>query len=110
VTRPDLVLADLAAAAGGCKDRTAQVVKQLERPAEGCVLERVETLELDWEKPDGCRALALHLESGELGPVDSKRIVELLARACETGDEDACGNHATAADTFTPPARDAGAQ
>ncbi|HUS68307.1 MAG TPA: hypothetical protein VMZ28_27420 [Kofleriaceae bacterium] len=234
VTRRALVLAGLAAAAVGCKDRTAQVVEQLERPAGGCVLDRAETLELDWEKPDGCgaedaqcrdaclagdaasclarafsvqkltdreeestllflracerglaiactnyaaalwasstsepsqacaarlfeatcavkepfgcgmsgrmildaaegpdeiargrsvlergckeaggfacRALALHLESGELGPVDPKRIVELLARACETGDEDACGTHAKAADTFTPPAGDAGAK
>ena len=227
------MLAGLAAAAG-CKDRTSQVVEQLERPAEGCVLDRVATLELDWEEPDGCgaddvecrdaclagtaasclarafsvqkladreeestllflracerglaigctnyaaalwarstgeasqacaarlfeatcavkepfgcgmsgrmildaaeepgeiargrnvlergceeaggfacRALALHLETGRLGQATPQRIKELLARACETGDEDACGTHAKAADTFTPPAADAGAK
>ena len=48
-----------------------------------------------------CRALALHLESGKLGPADPKRVKELLARACDTGDEDAC-DHDKADETFTP--------
>jgi hypothetical protein len=47
-----------------------------------------------------CRVLAKHLESGRLGPYEPKAIPALLKRACDGGDVYACGNHATAAETF----------
>ena len=47
-----------------------------------------------------CRVLALELEKDRLGPYDPARIQALLALACEGGDEDACGDHASAAETF----------
>ncbi|HMF41468.1 MAG TPA: hypothetical protein VKQ32_12270 [Polyangia bacterium] len=47
-----------------------------------------------------CRALALELESGRLGPYKRPRIRKLLARACETGDEKSCGAPKSAAATF----------
>lgn len=47
-----------------------------------------------------CRALALHLEKGKLGPVDKGRIRALLKAACEGGDPDGCDEPATAAETF----------
>lgn len=46
-----------------------------------------------------CRALALELESGALGKPDKAAIRKALARACETGDDDACG-HVDAGSTF----------
>jgi len=47
-----------------------------------------------------CRMYALHLERGDLGDADPATIKALLRRACETGDDDACGDHATAGETF----------
>ena len=47
-----------------------------------------------------CRVLAKHLESGELGTYQPERIRDLLKRGCEGGDPDACGEPATAAETF----------
>jgi hypothetical protein len=47
-----------------------------------------------------CRVLAKHLESGKLGPYEPGLIRKLLARACADGDPDACGDPATAAETF----------
>lgn len=47
-----------------------------------------------------CRVLAKHLEAGNLGPYRPETIPVLLTRACATGDPDACGKHATAAETF----------
>ena len=47
-----------------------------------------------------CRVLAKHLESGKLGAYDPKLIRTLLTRACAGGDPDACGEPATAAETF----------
>lgn len=47
-----------------------------------------------------CRVLAKHLEAGTLGPHPPGRIQELLRLACDGGDSDACGDPATAAETF----------
>lgn len=47
-----------------------------------------------------CRVLAKHLESGRLGDYRPELIPALLARACAGGDPDACGQPATAAETF----------
>lgn len=47
-----------------------------------------------------CRVLAKHLESGKAGSYKPELIRTLLARACADGDPDACGEHATAAETF----------
>jgi hypothetical protein len=47
-----------------------------------------------------CRVLAKHLESGKIGAYDSKVIHTLLKRACAGGDGEACGEPATAAETF----------
>jgi TPR repeat protein len=47
-----------------------------------------------------CRVLARHLESGRLGDHPPEQVPSLLKRACATGDPDACGNHATAEETF----------
>ena len=47
-----------------------------------------------------CRVLAKHLESGRLGAYDPATIRTLLAQACVGGDPDACGEPATAAETF----------
>ena len=47
-----------------------------------------------------CRVLAMHLESGKLGEYEPQRIRSLLARACAAGDPDACGDPATASETF----------
>jgi hypothetical protein len=47
-----------------------------------------------------CRVLAKHLESGKLGAYPPGTIGELLAKACAGGDPDACGEPATAAETF----------
>jgi TPR repeat protein len=47
-----------------------------------------------------CRVLAKQLETGKLGPHKSEEIEKLLARACEGGDPDACGQPATAEGTF----------
>lgn len=47
-----------------------------------------------------CRVLARHLESGELGSYEPGQIPALLARACEGGDPDGCGEPRTAAETF----------
>ena len=49
-----------------------------------------------------CRVLALHLEKGDFGAVDPTRVASLLARACQTGDPDACGDPASADATFHP--------
>lgn len=47
-----------------------------------------------------CRVLAKHLESGKLGAHSPNAIHTLLARACAGGDPDACGEPATASQTF----------
>jgi TPR repeat protein len=47
-----------------------------------------------------CRVLAKHLESGKLGGYEPGGIRILLQRACAGGDPDACGDPATAAETF----------
>lgn len=47
-----------------------------------------------------CRFLAYYEETGIFGPVDRAHIKELLRQACEGGDEDACGDHATAKETL----------
>lgn len=47
-----------------------------------------------------CRVLARHLESGKLGAYPPGLIRSLLARACAAGDPDACGEPATASETF----------
>ncbi|HVK89025.1 MAG TPA: hypothetical protein VM513_33120 [Kofleriaceae bacterium] len=50
-----------------------------------------------------CRMYALHLENGDLGPHEPATVRALMLRACNTGDEDACG-HETADETFVPAA------
>jgi len=47
-----------------------------------------------------CRALALELETGRIGPTKRGLIPKLLARACKTGDRDGCGGPKSAAATF----------
>lgn len=47
-----------------------------------------------------CRVLAKHLESGKLGEYSPELIPRLLSRACDGGDPDACGEPATASETF----------
>lgn len=47
-----------------------------------------------------CRVLAKHLESGKLGEYPPGEIGKLLAQACAGGDPDACGEPATAGETF----------
>jgi hypothetical protein len=47
-----------------------------------------------------CRVLAKHLESGKLGQYPPGTIRSLLAQACAAGDPDACGEPATASETF----------
>ncbi|GEM_PF-5131728 len=47
-----------------------------------------------------CRVLARHLETGKLGAYKPEQIRALLTKACNGGDPDACGEHATAAETF----------
>ena len=47
-----------------------------------------------------CRVLAKHLEAGDFGSASAERTHALLARACDGGDPDACGNPPTAAGTF----------
>ena len=49
-----------------------------------------------------CRILAFGLEAGKLGDHRPERIQELLTLACQGHDDDACGAHATAAETFRP--------
>lgn len=47
-----------------------------------------------------CRMLASFIEKGTFAADETARIPALMARACSTGDEDACGDHATAEETF----------
>ena len=47
-----------------------------------------------------CRVLAKHLKSGNLGSYPPELIDTLLGRACDGGDPNACGEHATASETF----------
>jgi len=47
-----------------------------------------------------CRVLARHLEAGDFGTPQPERIPSLLRQACEGGDPAACGEHATASETF----------
>jgi hypothetical protein len=47
-----------------------------------------------------CRVLARHLESGKLGRYERGSIHVLLRKACADGDDDACGEPATASETF----------
>ena len=47
-----------------------------------------------------CRVLARHLETGKLGSYEPERIRALLRKACADGDPDACGEPATADETF----------
>jgi TPR repeat protein len=46
-----------------------------------------------------CRALAMELEGGKLGPYKPARIRKLLARACTTGDSDGCRRSKSASAT-----------
>jgi TPR repeat protein len=46
-----------------------------------------------------CRMYAHHLERGDLGDFDQATVHALMQRACDTGDEDACG-HDNATETF----------
>ena len=81
-------------AAGAPPKRTPAQLEQLRRGRE--VLER--SCEKLGRFP--CRALALELESGSLGPPDAATTRKLLERACATGDGDACGRPSTAGSTF----------
>ncbi len=47
-----------------------------------------------------CRFLARYIEKGVLGASQRGRIHELMDKACNGGDEDACGKHATVDETF----------
>lgn len=47
-----------------------------------------------------CRMYAYHLEHGDLGTAEPATIHALMQRACDTGDSDACGEHATVVETF----------
>lgn len=47
-----------------------------------------------------CRVLAKYLEDGKLGTFAPSQIGELLSRACDGGDKNACGAPATANETF----------
>jgi hypothetical protein len=47
-----------------------------------------------------CRMLAYYIEKGKFGPPDRSRIKALMTSACEGGDKDACGEHATVDETF----------
>jgi len=47
-----------------------------------------------------CRVLALETELGHFGPPDVATVQELFARACATGDSDACGPPPSAKSTF----------
>jgi hypothetical protein len=38
-----------------------------------------------------CRMFAYHLEKGHLGPYEPELVRILMVRACETGDDEACG-------------------
>lgn len=49
-----------------------------------------------------CRILALNLERGKLGPVPDGRIRELMQRACDGRDDQACGAHETVEGSFGP--------
>ncbi|MDX2092386.1 MAG: hypothetical protein SFX73_31270 [Kofleriaceae bacterium] len=51
-----------------------------------------------------CRMFALYLERGQLGDAQPATVRALLLRACESGDQKACG-HDTAAETFANPSR-----
>lgn len=39
-----------------------------------------------------CRMFAFHLDRGELGARDESLVRELMQRACDTGDDEACGH------------------
>ncbi len=47
-----------------------------------------------------CRMYAWHLELGDLGTADPATVHALMQRACDTGDTEACGDHATVGETF----------
>jgi TPR repeat protein len=47
-----------------------------------------------------CRFLAYYYELGDLGAYEPGMIKQLLARACSGGDEDACGEPATASEVM----------
>lgn len=50
-----------------------------------------------------CRMLAWYIEQGRFGPPDKTRVDDLMKRACDGGDSAACGDHATAEETFHGP-------
>jgi hypothetical protein len=52
-----------------------------------------------------CRVLALEIERGVFSAPDEATVQRLLARACETGDENACGPPPNADSTFHPKPR-----
>ena len=58
--------------------------------------------------------LAWYLERGDLGAYEPARLRELVTRACEGGDEDACGERERVDDLFSgptePPTEDARAE
>jgi hypothetical protein len=47
-----------------------------------------------------CRIIALYIERGTFAADETARIPELMARACDGGDDNACGVHATVEETF----------
>jgi TPR repeat protein len=53
-----------------------------------------------------CRALALEMEEGKLGPFKKAKVRKLLARACATHDDDSCGKPRSASATFRHVSRD----
>jgi hypothetical protein len=50
-----------------------------------------------------CRMYALYMERGKFGTPNRATIVALMKRACEGGDDVACGDHATVDETFWAP-------
>lgn len=49
-----------------------------------------------------CRFLAWFMEKGAFGTPDRAAISDLMKRACDGGDTDACGEHATVDEVFHP--------
>jgi hypothetical protein len=47
-----------------------------------------------------CRFLAFYIEQGKFGASDPARVQALLGRACDGGDDGACGDHETADETL----------
>lgn len=54
----------------------------------------------DEMKGPPCRFLAFYIEQGKFGASDPARVQALLGRACDGGDDGACGDHETADETL----------